>query len=222
MKKFLVVLVVLGLGGFLGYRALMNWTVDVNPASIARSMSPEQRAEACNALSGGTDGGYAVCMEGMDLASSGIQNDVIPDLGQPSLWAHYKPGYTLAMRNNWVSSFAKNSLPGFGACLFDMLASSMPYEDFEVVRARIAAGADPKSIPAFSLAMDDCSNGTFFSLRNKESNTGSDASSQSSADSSSDSETVHTLAPSIDNASESLDTTSGSAGELTYFSALSD
>lgn len=222
MKKFVAVLAVLGLGGFLGYRALMNWTVDVNPASIARSMSPEQRAEACNALSGGTEGGFEVCMEGMDLASSGIQNDVIPDLGQPALWANYKPGYTLAMRNNWVSSFAKNSLPGFGACLFDMLASSMPYEDFELARARIDAGADPKSIPALSLAMDDCSNGTFLSLRNKESNTESDASSESSADSASDSETVYTVAPDNDDSPESLDMSSSSAGDLTYFSSLSE
>jgi len=222
MKKFLAVLSVLGLGGFLGYRALMNWTVDVNPASIARSMSPEERAEACNALSGGTDGGFAVCMEGMDLASNGIQNEVIPDLAQPALWANYKPGYTLAMRQNWVNSFANNSLPGFGACLFDMLASSLPYADFEVARARIQAGADPKSIPTISIAMDDCTNGTFYSLKKNEGNTKSGATSESATDSSSDSETVYTLAPYNDDSSETLDMSSGSAGELTYFSSLSE
>jgi hypothetical protein len=224
MKKFVAVLAVLGLGGFLGYRALMNWTVDINPASIARSMSPEERAEACNALSGGTEGGFAVCMEGMDLASSGIQNEVIPDLAQPALWANYKSGYSLTMRNNWVNSFAKDSIPGFGACLFDMLASSMPYEDFEIASARIRAGADPKSLPKFSLAMDDCTNGTFYSLKNNEGSTESDASSESESatDSSSDSETVYTLAPYNDDSSETLDTSSGSAGDLTYFSSLSE
>lgn len=185
MKKFVAVLAVLGLGGFLGYRILMNATVDV---------------------------------------SNGVQNEVIPDLAQPAPWANYKPGYTLPMRQNWVNSFANDSLPGFGACLFDMLASSIPFEDFEVARARIEAGAEPDSIPAIAAAMNDCTNGTFYSLKNSEGSTESDASSESSqnAPSDSDSETVYTLAPDNDDSSESFDATSGSAADLTYFSALSE
>jgi peptidoglycan hydrolase-like protein with peptidoglycan-binding domain len=179
MKKLLIVLGVFGALGFAGYRALMNWTVDVNPASIARSMSPEQRAEACRALSGGTEGGYEVCMEGMDLAAQGIQNPAIPDLAQPAEWASYKPGYTLAQRQTWVQSFASNSQPGFGACLYDMVASSIDYSRFLEIKSAIQNDVDPRTLDDFSLAMDDCTNGTFYSLRN-----GSSASTDSSNSSS--------------------------------------
>lgn len=164
MKKLLIVLGILGVLGFSGYRALMNWTVDINPASLARSMSPEQRSQACSALSGGTEGGYDVCMEGMDLAERGIQNPVIPDLAQPAEWADYKPGYTLAQRQAWVQSFASNSQPGFGACLFDMIASSIEYSRFLEIKTAVQNNVDPQSISEFALAMDDCSNGTFHSL----------------------------------------------------------
>lgn len=171
MKKLLVVVGIIGALGFAGYRALMNWTIDVNPASLARSMSPEQRSEACSALSGGTEGGYDVCMEGMDLASRGIQNPVIPDLSQPAEWADYKPGYTLALRQTWVQSFASNSQPGYGACLFDMVASSIEYSRFLEIKTAIQNDVDPRSINDFALAMDDCTNGTFYSLRKNSSQT---------------------------------------------------
>jgi len=177
MKKLLIVLGVLGALGFAGYRALMNWTVDVNPASLARSMTPEQRAQACSALSGGTEGGYEVCMEGMDLAVQGIQNPAIPDLAQPAEWADYKPGYTMSQRQAWVQSFASNSQPGFGACLFDMVASSIEYSRFLEIKTAIQNNVDPRTLSDFSLAMDDCTNGTFHSLKRTSSSSGSSSAS---------------------------------------------
>jgi peptidoglycan hydrolase-like protein with peptidoglycan-binding domain len=177
MKKLLIVLGVLGALGFAGYRALMNWTVDVNPASLARSMTPEQRAQACSALSGGTEGGYEVCMEGMDLAAQGIQNPAIPDLAQPAEWADYKPGYTMSQRQAWVQSFASNSQPGFGACLFDMVASSIEYSRFLEIKTAIQNNVDPRTLSDFSLAMDDCTNGTFHSLKRTSSSSGSSSAS---------------------------------------------
>lgn len=172
MKKLLVFLGIVGIFGVAGYRALMNWTVDVNPASLARSMSPEERSQACSALSGGTEGGYEVCMEGMDLAAQGIQNPAIPDLSQPAEWADYKPGYTLALRQTWVQSFASNSQPGFGACLFDMVASSIEFSRFLEIKTAIQNDVDPRTISDFSLAMDDCTNGTYYSLRQTSTNEG--------------------------------------------------
>lgn len=171
MKKFLIVIGVLGGLGFAGYRALMNWTVDVNPASIARSMTPQERSEACSALSGGTEGGYDVCMEGMDLAAQGIQNPVIPDLSQPAEWANYKPGYSISQRQTWVQSFASNAQPGYGACLYDMVASSIDYSRFLEIKEEIQNDVDPRSIRDFAQAMDDCSNGTFYSLNRSASST---------------------------------------------------
>lgn len=165
MKRFLIFATVIGVLGVVGYNALSNWTVDVNPASIAQSMSPEQRAEACDALSGGTEGGFAVCMEGMDLASQGIQNPVIPDLRQPADWADYKPGYSLVLRNSWIDSFASSAEVGLGACMFDILASSVEFTRFETIRRMIQEGSSPDSFPEINLAIEDCQNGTFFSLQ---------------------------------------------------------
>jgi len=167
VKRFGIVVIVLGILGVVGFNALKNWTVDVNPASIAQSMSPEQRAEACNALSGGTEGGFAVCMEGMDLASQGIQNPVIPDLRQPAGWADYKSGYTIDLRNSWVDSFASNGEPALGACMFDMLASSVEFTRFNQIRQLVQSGTDPDTIDEMSQATDDCRNGTFYSLKER-------------------------------------------------------
>lgn len=174
VKRLLILVIVVGVLGIAGYTALSNWTVDVNPASIANSMSPDQRAEACNALSGGTEGGFAVCMEGMDLASQGIQNPVIPDLRQPAEWANFKPGYTLSLRNSWVDSFASGAEPVFGACMFDILASSVEFARFDKIRQMIKSGTSPDAIPEISLAIADCQNGTFYSLKEStpSSNTG--------------------------------------------------
>ena len=45
MKKGGVVLLIFALILIAGYNALSKMTVDVNPASIARDMSPEEKAE---------------------------------------------------------------------------------------------------------------------------------------------------------------------------------
>ena len=74
MKKGGVVLLVMFGIVFAGYQALSKMTVDINPASIARDMSPEEKSKMCDALSGGTEGGYQICMDGMYLAEQGIQN----------------------------------------------------------------------------------------------------------------------------------------------------
>jgi len=171
MKKLFVFFAVIGALGFWGYRALMNWTVDINPASIARSMTPEQRSQACSALSGGTEGGYRVCMEGMALAERGIQNRAIPDLSQPAEWARYKPGYTMELRSTWLTSFASNSQPGFGACLFDMVASSIDFLRFVEIQKAVGEGVDPQSIPELNRAINDCTNGTFHSLNTSSAST---------------------------------------------------
>lgn len=164
MKKLLFFTLLIGVLGFTGYRALMNWTMDVNPASIARNMTPEQRSDACRALSGGTEGGYEVCMDGMSLAEQGVQNNVIPDLVQPATWAHYQSGYSIEQRQLWMSSFAKNGQAAFGGCLYDMLATAYPYSRFLEIQQSIQNGVDPTKISDFSLAYQDCQNGTFRSI----------------------------------------------------------
>jgi hypothetical protein len=110
-------------------------------------------------------------MDGMALAAQGIQNPAIPDLAQPADWANYLPGYTLAQRNAWVQSFASNSQPGYGACLFDMVASSITYDRFLEIKNEISSGVEPESIADFSTAMYDCENGTFHSLNQQSATT---------------------------------------------------
>jgi hypothetical protein len=174
MKKGGVVLLIFALILIAGYNALSKMTVDVNPASIARDMSPEEKAEMCNALSGGTSGGFEICMDGMYLAEQGIQNSVIPDLAQPFEWANYNPGYTMQMRNEWMQKFSGVD-PAFGACTFDMLASTIPLEEFMQQSEAISSGTRVESIPKVMLAIEDCTNGTFFSFSDGQ-GIGSDAS----------------------------------------------
>lgn len=165
MKKGGVVLIVIGLIIIAGYQALSKMTVDVNPASIARNMSPEEKAKMCDALSGGTEGGFEICMDGMYLAEQGIQNPIIPDLAQPFEWADYNPGYTMQMRNTWIQSFS-NVDPAIGACTFDILASTVAIEEFMQQKEAISSGAKVESLPKIMLAIQDCTNGTFYSFSN--------------------------------------------------------
>lgn len=168
MKRLLVGMLVLGGLLAIGWSALSRMTIDANPASIARSMTPEQRSEFCSAASGGTEGGYQLCMDGMYLAERGIQNPVIPDLAQPAEWADYLPGYNIQMRTAFVQSMSMNGMPGFGACVFDMIASTIPYSRFQEQQIAIKSGADPTSFPEVDLVFKDCEQGTFFSFRNRE------------------------------------------------------
>jgi len=168
MKRLLVVVLVFGGILAIGWSALSRMTIDANPASVARSMTPEQRSEFCSAASGGTEGGYQLCMDGMFLAERGIQNPVIPDLAQPAEWADYLPGYNIQMRTVFVQSMSMNGMPGFGACVFDMIASTIPYSRFQEQQIAIKLGADPMSIPEVNLVFQDCEQGTFFSFRNRD------------------------------------------------------
>jgi hypothetical protein len=163
MKKGGIVLLVMFGIVFAGYQALSKMTVDINPASIARDMSPEEKSKMCDALSGGTEGGYQICMDGMYLAEQGIQNPVIPDLAQPFEWSNYNPGYTMQERNLWIQKFSSID-PVIGACVFDMLASTIPYEEFKQQSDAIQSGASVESIPKLMMALDDCENGTFHSF----------------------------------------------------------
>ena len=163
MKKGGVVLLVMFGIVFAGYQALSKMTVDINPASIARDMSPEEKSKMCDALSGGTEGGYQICMDGMYLAEQGIQNPVIPDLAQPFEWANYNPGFTMQMRNLWIQKFSSID-PVIGACMFEMLASTIPYEEFMQQSDAIQLGARVESFPKLMTALDDCENGTFHSF----------------------------------------------------------
>gem|GEM_PF-5670731 len=174
MKKGGLVLLVFALILIVGYNALSKMTVDVNPASIARNMSPEEKAKMCDALSGGTEGGFEICMDGMYLAEQGIQNPIIPDLSQPFEWANYLPGYTMQMRNTWIQKFSDVD-PAFGACTFDMLASTVPFEEFMQQSEAISSGTRVESIPKVMLAFEDCANGTFHSFANGQ-DSGSNAS----------------------------------------------
>lgn len=168
MKRLLVgMLMLVGLLT-VGWSALSRMTIDANPASIARSMTPEQRSEFCSAASGGTEGGYQLCMDGMYLAERGIQNPVIPDLAQPAEWADYLPGYNIQMRTAFVQSMSIDGMPGLGACIFDMIASTIPYSRFQEQQIAIKSGADPTSFPEVNLVFQDCEQGTFFSFRNRE------------------------------------------------------
>jgi cyclophilin family peptidyl-prolyl cis-trans isomerase len=166
VKRFLAFLVVVGILGVFGYRALTNWTIDVNPASIAKSMTSEEASEACLALSGGTEGGYQVCMDGIYLAKQGIQNPIIPDLTKPANWASFKPGYTLDMRQKWLDGFTASGIPQIGGCLFDIIASSVDIDRFWEIRTAMNQGTDLFSIREFSTAYNDCVNGTLYSLQN--------------------------------------------------------
>ena len=168
MKRLLIGMLVLGGIVAIGWSALNRMTIDANPASIARSMTPEQQAEFCSAASGGTEGGYQLCMDGMYLAERGIQNPVIPDLAQPAEWADYLPGYNTQMRTAFVQSMSMDGMPGFGACVFDMIASTIPYSRFQEQQIAIKSGADPMSFPEVNLVFQDCEQGTFFSFRNRE------------------------------------------------------
>jgi hypothetical protein len=103
-------------------------------------------------------------MEGMFLAESGIQNPVIPDLAQPADWATYRPGYTLEMREAFVGSYSALGLASLGACIFDILASSVSIEDFRAIGSRLNSGVDYRSIAQIQNATSDCENGTLFSL----------------------------------------------------------
>jgi len=185
MKRLLVVLLVLGGLLAIGWSALSRMTIDANPASIARSMTPEQQAKFCSAASGGTEGGYELCMDGMYLAERGIQNSVIPDLAQPAEWADYLPGYSIGERRVFVQSMSMDGMPGFGACVFDMIASTVPYSRFLEQQTAIQAGADPTSFPELTVVIDDCERGTFFSFRNRK-----DLQSAESAGSANESEVV--------------------------------
>jgi len=168
-KRLLVVVLVFGGILAIGWSALSRMTIDANPASIARSMTPEQQAEYCSAASGGTEGGYQLCMDGMYLAERGIQNPVIPDLAQPAEWADYLPGYDIQMRTTFVQAMSMDGMPGFGACVFDMIASTIPYSRFQEQQIAIKLGADPTSFPDVNLVFQDCERGTFFSLQNRQS-----------------------------------------------------
>jgi hypothetical protein len=169
MKRLLVGMLVVGGLLAIGWTALSRMTIDANPASIARSMTPEQKAKFCSAASGGTEGGYQLCMDGMYLAERGIQNPVIPDLAQPAEWADYLPGYDLQMRTAFVQSMSMGGMPGFGACVFDMIASTIPYSRFQEQQIAIRSGADPVSFPDVNLVFQDCEQGTFLSFQNRQS-----------------------------------------------------
>lgn len=175
MKRLLAFLVVVGILGVFGYRALTNWTIDVNPASVAKSMTSEEASEACLALSGGTEGGYQVCMDGIYLAKQGIQNPIIPDLTKPANWASFKPGYTLDMRQKWLDQFTASGIPQIGGCLFDIIASSVDIDRFWEIRTAMNQGTDLFSIREFSTAYNDCVNGTLYSLTKPEETTSNSA-----------------------------------------------
>ena len=184
MKKGGIVLLVMFMIVFAGFKALSKMTVDINPASIARDMSPEEKSKMCDALSGGTEGGYQICMDGMYLAEQGIQNPVIPDLAQPFEWSNYNPGYTMQMRNAWMQKFSSID-PVVGACMFDIIASTIPYEEFTQQSDAMQLGASVESFPKLMMALDDCENGTFHSfadLQYRESLTSTSISNSSSTD----------------------------------------
>jgi hypothetical protein len=180
MKKGGIVLLVMFALVFAGYQALSKMTVDINPASIARDMSPEEKSKMCDALSGGTEGGYEICMDGMYLAEQGIQNPVIPDLAQPFEWSNYSPGYTMQMRNTWMQKFSSVD-PVVGGCMFDIIASTIPYEEFVQQNEEMQLGARIESFPKLMMALDDCKNGTFHSFSGEQSSGASSASSDSSS-----------------------------------------
>jgi hypothetical protein len=99
VNKSLIALGVLVAAIFGVYQWLSNLTIDVNPASIAKNMTYEEKVKMCDALTqeGSDLDGYTafdMCMEGMDLASQGIQNPVIPDLAQPPYTEDTTSGYS--------------------------------------------------------------------------------------------------------------------------------
>ena len=88
MNKSLIAIGVLIAALFGGYQWLSHLTIDVNPASIAKNMTYEEKVKMCDALTqeGSDLDGYTafdMCMDGMNLADQGIQNPVIPDIAQP-------------------------------------------------------------------------------------------------------------------------------------------
>jgi hypothetical protein len=99
VNKSLIAIGVLVAAVFGGYQWLSNVTIDVNPASIAKNMTYEEKVKMCDALTqeGSDLDGYTafdMCMEGMNLASQGIQNPVIPDLAQPPYTDNTTSGYS--------------------------------------------------------------------------------------------------------------------------------